>query len=423
MNEDLFQFLWQHSLYQAAGLTTQDGDTVTVITPGTRNRDSGPDFTEARIRLGNTLLVGNVELHLRTSDWLKHGHSIDPAYKNLVLHVVMEEDVPNPVPGTPLLVLKDRISAVLVARYSDLMDNLKKLPCAGHHNGVKFIIKEQWLSSLLAERWEQKLGEWNVLLQHTAEDWRNLLYYRMAANFGFKVNTEAFLMLAQSLPLNVIARHRDNAFQVEALVFGQSGFLQQTWEDKYPNDLRKEYDYLRKKYGLSPLPVHLWKFLRMRPANFPTIRLAQFSALLQQSVHLFSKIVETHAVRDILPLLEVTASEYWDTHYKFDEPQKSATKKILGITSVYNIIINTIAPIQFLYAARQGNYDLHEEALQLLENVPPEKNHIVEIWETNGWHASNAAHSQSLIQLYNQYCSKKRCLECAIGLQIFRLTK
>ncbi len=420
MNEALFQFIWQHSLYVSSGLTTTTGEVLTIQQPGRLNRDSGPDFLEARIRVGNTLLVGNVELHLRTSDWVKHGHHKDPAYQRLILHVVLDDDAENPVTGMPVLVLGRRILPSLTDRYQDLVLNARKLPCASLHNGVKYIVKEQWLSTLLAERWEQKLAEWDVMLRNTSEDWRNLLYWRMAANFGFKTNATPFLMLAQSLPLNIIARHKDNPLQVEALFFGQSGMLAETYEDEYPNQLQKEYGFLRKKYKLNPLPAHLWKFLRMRPANFPTIRIAQFAALLQQSAHLFSKVIETHSVRDIEPLLDVKAGEYWDDHFRFDEPQKKKVRKSLGYSSVMNIIINTIAPIQFLYAARQESYNMHEQALQLLETVPPEQNHITAIWECNGWKAQNAAQSQALIQLFNNYCAPKRCLECAVGLSLMK---
>ena len=422
MNEALFQFIWQNNLYRPTELATTDGEPVTVIHCGKLNVDAGPDFLESRIRIGSTTLIGNIELHLKSSDWLKHGHQNNTAYKHLILHVVLENDIDDIVPNTPVLEMKNHIPEAVITKYYNLLLNDKKLPCAGLHSGVKYITKENWLSRLLAERWEQKLADWDVMLQNTAEDWRNLLYWRMAANFGFKVNATPFLMLAQSLPLNITAKHKDNPLQIEALLFGQAGMLDATMEDEYPNDLQKEYGYLRKKYKLTPIPVHLWKFLRMRPANFPTIRIAQFAALLQQSAHLFSKVIETHSVRDIEPLLDVTANTYWDTHFRFDEAQPKATPKALGKTSVHNIIINTIAPIQFLYASKQDTYELRDEALQLLETVPPEKNNISEIWEAAGWHASNAAQSQALLQLYNNYCSSKRCLECSIGLSILKPT-
>jgi len=420
MNEALFQFIWQYSLYPPSDLCTTDGEPLTIVHSGKLNRDAGPDFSEARIKIGNTTLVGNIELHVKSSDWLKHGHQHDPAYKNLILHVVYENDVEDVAVNTPVLEMKNLIPAHVIAKYSGLMHTADKLPCAGQHQQVRDITKEGWVTRLLAERWEQKLADWNIMLENTAEDWRNLLYWRMAANFGFKTNAAPFLLLAQSLPLNVTAKHRDSPEQIEALLFGQAGMLHGTFEDEYPNDLQKEYNYLRKKYKLIPIGGHLWKFLRMRPANFPTIRIAQFAALLCKSVHLFSQIIETHSVKEIEPLLDVTTSGYWDNHFQFDVPQKKATKKSLGPTSVQNIIINTIAPIQFLYAAKQDTYKLQERALQLIEALPPEENNITRLWEENQWMPKNAAQSQALIQLYNNYCTSRRCLDCTIGLNIIR---
>ena len=421
MNEALFQFIWQYSLYNPAGLHTAGGEPVTISHSGKLNRDAGPDFLDGRIKIGNTKLAGNIELHIKAGDWLKHGHQHDAAYKNLILHVVYENDVPDAAGNIPVLELKNHIPQHIIDKYRDLMATPQKLPCAGQHEAVRSITKEGWLSRLLAERWEQKLGDWNVLLENSAEDWRNLLYWRMAANFGFKTNAVPFLMLAQSLPLNIPTKHKENLMQVEALFFGQAGMLEEDFKDDYPRELQREYDYLRKKYKLKPIQNHLWKFLRMRPANFPTIRIAQFAALVHKSIHMFSQIIETHSVKEIEPLLEVTASSYWDTHYQFDsELKEKATPKSLGTSSVLNIIINTIAPIQFLYASRQDTSALQEKALQLLETVPAEKNNITRIWEDNGWQATTAAQSQALLQLYNNYCSSRRCLECAVGLNVIK---
>jgi hypothetical protein len=420
VNEALFQFIWQYSLYNVIGLHTTDGEPLTVMHCGRLNRDAGPDFLEAKIKVGETILVGNVELHIKSSDWLRHGHQHDAAYQHLILHVVNEDDVAGVAGNTPVLVLKDHIPADVIARYAGLMKTLGKLPCAGQHLQVRDITKEGWLSRLLAERWEQKLADWNVLLENSAEDWRNLLYWRMAANFGFKTNATPFLMLAQSLPLNIPTKHKDNLMQIEALFFGQAGMLNDDFVDDYPRELQREYDYLKKKYKLKPIATHLWKFLRMRPANFPTIRIAQFAALVHKSLHLFSQIIEIHSVKEIEPLLDVTASVYWETHFQFDVPQDRAVKKSLGKTSLHNIIINTVAPIQFLYAARQDTYKLQERALQLLEAVPAEENNITRLWADNGWIAANAAQSQALIQLYNNYCSPRRCLECTVGLNIIK---
>lgn len=422
MNEKLLQFIWQYSLYLPAGMVTAQGEQVTVIFCGRLNRDAGPDFLEARVKIADTILVGNVELHLKSSDWNKHGHQHDAAYKNIILHVVYENDTEHELENVPVLEIKDNIPATVIAHYYKLMQHTDKIPCGEQHTNVKEIVKEAWLNRLLAERWEHKLTDWNIMLDNTADDWRNLLYWRMAANFGFKVNAAPFLELARSLPLNILARHRDNMLQLEALIFGQAGMLEGNFEDEYPDKLQGEYLYLKQKYKLQPLHGHLWKFLRMRPANFPTVRIAQFAALIHQSVHLFSQIIETHTVAEIEPLLSVAASEYWNKHFRFDEPQKRSTVKKFGLASVQNVIINTVAPIQFLYATRQAGPGLCDKALQLLGSVPAEQNNIMNLWQRHGWEAKNAAESQAMIQLYNNYCSGKRCLDCSIGLSLMRTT-
>ena len=420
MTEALFQFIWLHSLYKVTDLVLTTGETIIVIHPGTINKDAGPDFLEARIKIGNTVLVGNIELHLKSSDWIKHGHQNDPAYQNLILHVVFENDADNAAANTPLLELKEHIAPPVINYYEGLVGAVNKLPCGQQHQVVRDITKEGWLSRLLAERWEQKLSDWNILLENSAEDWRNLLYWRMAANFGFRTNATPFMLLARSVSLNILGKHREQLFQIEAILFGQAGMLGADFTDSYPRALQKEFDFLRRKYQLKPIPAHLWKFLRMRPANFPTIRIAQFAALIHRSEHLFSQIIETHSVKEVMPLLNVKASDYWDTHFTFDEAHEHASPKSLGASSIQNIIINTIAPIQFLFAARQGVTALGERSLSLLEQVPPEKNNITDLWKEHGWTAVNASQSQALIQLYNEYCTKRRCLECTIGLNIIR---
>ncbi|HXS37715.1 MAG TPA: DUF2851 family protein [Flavipsychrobacter sp.] len=420
MNEALLQFIWQFSLYKPGNLFTSDGESVTIIFPGKRNTNAGPDFTEARVKIADTILVGNVELHINSSDWAKHGHKDDPAYHNLILHVVFNNDMDKVAGNLPVLELASHIPAYVITHYNDLIRGTHSIPCASQLSTIKDIVREGWLSRLLAERWEEKLGEWKDLLDNSKDDWRNLLYWRMAANFGFKVNATPFLMLAQSLPLNVLAKHRENIIQLEALLFGQAGMLNKDFEDEYAGTLKVEYGYLRQKYKLSPIPVHQWKFMRLRPANFPTIRIAQFAALIQKSVHLFSQIIETHSIKEITPLLSVSASEYWNTHFRFDELQKRSSEKHLGTDSIHNIIINTIAPIQFLYAQKQGEAIQQEKALQLLDSVPAEENNIIRLWAENNWKANNASQSQSLLQLYNNYCSSRRCLECSIGLNIIR---
>lgn len=423
MNEQLLQFIWQYSLYDSSNLASSTGEKITVQYPGKLNTDAGPDFEEAKIRIGKTLLVGNIELHLKTSDWYKHGHQHNRAYDNIILHIVLENDMPHQEQKhIPLLEMKSHINKHIINNYNILQHTLRSIPCSTQLSQVKSLTKEAWLSRLLAERWEMKFAEWDELLEQNAGDWRVLLYWRLAANFGFKTNAAPFLALAQSIPINILGRHRENLFQIEALLFGQAGMLEQEFEEEYPFKLKKEYEYLRKKYKLTSLPAHLWKYMRMRPANFPTIRIAQFAALVHQSLHLFTQIVSSVSLQELVQLFEVTASDYWDNHVRFDEEQKTVAAKNLGTDSVHNIIMNTIAPIRFMYSIRSGLGDHCENSVQLLEQLAPEKNKIISEWATVGWIPENAAQSQALIQLFNHYCTPKQCLQCSIGHSIIRLS-
>jgi len=420
ISEELLQFIWQYSLYNPVNLQTVTGEKITVIHPGRLNKNAGPDFDEARIRIGNTTLVGNIELHLKSSDWEKHRHQLDKNYQNIILHVVYEDDKNDPSHHFAKLVLKSHIPHYVLAQYSGLLHTSNAIPCASQLRDVNELTKESQLNRMLAERWEEKLADWKELLQQSKGDWQKLFYWRLAANFGFKINASPFLLLAQSVPVNLFAKHKEKVLQIEAILFGQAGMLDGDFEDEYPRQLQYEYQHLKTKYQLQPIQKHQWKFLRLRPANFPTIRIAQFAALVHHSFHLFSQMMETKNVKEIRELLNVTASEYWDTHYRFDEPQNKSQKKKLGKTSVDNIIINTIAPIRFLFAHQQDNFSEQEKSLQLLTTVPAENNNIISLWNDNGWKADNAAESQSLLQLYNNYCRRKRCLECAIGLSIIK---
>jgi hypothetical protein len=422
MNEMLFQFIWQYSLYNPTGLLTTEGEAVTIIHPGKRNTNSGPDFEEARIKIGNTVLVGNVELHIKSGDWNRHGHESDKAYQNIILHVVYIDDERGNI-KFPKLVLGRNVPAYVIDQYTNLIQTTQPIACQRQLTKVSTIVKEGWLNRLLAERWEEKLLEWKELLKDSKGDWSTLFYWRLAANFGFKVNAVPFLMLARSLPLNILSRHKDNLFQLEALLFGQAGLLEEGNEIEYAQSLKKEYDYLQLKYKLQPIAAHLWKFMRMRPANFPTIRIAQFASLVHHSVHLFSSIVENNSAKEIHKLFDVSASEYWNDHYRFAESFENGGVKKLGKDSINNIIINTVAPVQFLYAHHNGTNDHQEKALHLLTSIPAESNKFIELWNNNGWTAETAFHSQALLQLFNKYCSRKRCLECAVGLNIIKNKK
>ena len=419
MQEDLLQFIWQYNLYRPGSLKTTDGKALQVLNSGSLNRDSGPDFSMARIRLEHMTLIGNVELHVRSSDWLRHHHDHDPAYRKVILHVVFQHDL-HLLPGDiPILELKEHIPAEVLHRYTNLIQTTAVLPCASRLKLVPGIVRSSWLSRMLVERWEGKLNQWEQELQIASGDWQSLLYRRMAASFGFKVNTNPFLLLARSLPLRILLQ-QNQLFQTEALLFGQAGFLAGSFTDEYPIALQKEYQYLRKKYGLEPIDIALWKFLRMRPANFPTIRIAQFASLLRRSPNLFTSISNHEPVQRINRYLGVEASSYWNLHYRFDEIQKRSFVKKMGPDTINAIIVNTIAPIRFLYAHSHHDSPGYEAALALLDALPSESNRITRMWEEYGWQAENASQSQAQIELYNNYCSRKRCLDCAIGLNIIK---
>lgn len=420
-SEDLLQFIWQYALYRPENLKTTTGESVTVVAPGLRNRDAGPDFSAARIRLDQTLFAGNVELHLKSSDWMRHGHQDDPAYQRLILHVVYEHDTGTALPNNiPVLQLKEHIPDYVLEQYSSLLHTVAPLPCEHRLPDIPELIRESWLNRMLAERWEEKLGDWQLQLAQAGGDWRTLFYWRLAAAFGLKVNAQPFLMLAQSLPLAVLSRHHNNLFQLEALLFGQAGMLEDSFEDEYPVSLQQEYRFLQQKYRLHPIPALLWKFMRMRPPNFPTIRIAQFAALIHQSENLMAGMMQAGSYKALEVQLSVKAGAYWETHFRFDTPAATKTKKQLGTAAIQYLIINAIAPMQFLYHGEQGNLQAQEAALQLLEHIPAEENSRLKPWIAAGWQPAHAGHSQALIQLFTNYCSLKRCLECAVGLHLIR---
>lgn len=420
MNEKLFQYLWKNKLFRPGSLTTTEGEHVLILHPGTINTNAGPDFLEGRIRIGDKTWAGNVELHLKSSDWHKHQHAANPNYLNIILHVVYEDDEPLRGLAFSTLEMKHHFDDGVIERYHRLMQLQHPIACQNQINQIPEIVWDHWLDSLLAERWEQRLEEWRQYFEESGYDWRTLLYYRLAANFGLHVNRDAFLELALSIPLHILVKHRNNIVQIEALLFGQSGLLSNKFPDDYTVMLEKEYHFLRRKYQLTPIFAHRWKFMRMRPANFPTIRIAQFAILVHKSLELFAQMMEIKSAGDLFPLLDIHASPYWDNHYRFGEISEDVSVKYLGKDAIHNILINTVAPMQYLYAKLQGKSSLIENSIQLLQSIKPEKNKVLNEWNEIGIKAKDASQSQALLQLFNQYCSAKKCLECSIGNRLIR---
>lgn len=419
MNEAFLQFIWKHRQFQQNNLKTQDGQDIQVINPGQQNSDAGPDFFNARIKIGETTWAGNVEIHPKASDWYRHKHDQDAAYDNVVLHVVQVNDreVKNSK-GELVQALELMYLPHLENNYRQLLQSNQWIACAERFHEADLMALQIWFHGLMVERLQQKTGNVISQLQQNNNDWNETFYQFLARNFGFKTNALPFELLARALPLHVLAKHKSNLFQLEALLFGTAGLLnEQLLGDDYFLALRKEFEFLYKKYQLNPIEAHLWKFLRLRPVNFPTVRLAQFAALIHQSSALFSSLVEENDLNKIRKLFDVHASAYWDTHYRFNKTS-AKSRKNLGESAFQNIIINTVVPFLFVYGDYHNRQPLKDKALDFLEKISSEKNAIISNWEKLGVTVASAFDSQALIQLKNSYCTPKKCLNCQLGVKL-----
>ena len=411
MTERLLQFIWQFQYFNQGELQSTSGETIQIIFPGKYNTDQGPDFTNAKIKIGKTTWAGNVELHLLSSGWKKHNHHRDRNYDNVILHVVWEDDYPDY--NIPVLSLKSRVAKILLQRYEELMNAQGFIPCEKTIASVKPIVLVSWKERLLAERLIRKSAIVETFLDQNDRHWEETFWWLLARNFGIKINADAFEAMARSIPVNILAKHKNQRHQLEALLMGQSNLLNGKFKEDYPIMLQKEYEFYKSKYNLKQ---HTYTpfFLRMRPGNFPTIRLGQLAMLIHHSEHLFSKIKETASVKDVKKWLEVTANDYWHYHYRFDEPSLFK-KKTLGAAMIDNILINTVCTELFAYGHFNKEQKYKDRALQWLEEISAEINSITKGFQQVGLQSKNAHDSQALIELKNEYCSKKRCLDCAIG--------
>lgn len=413
MTEDFLHYLWQNNLF-ARPLSTIDGEQITVINPGFHNFNAGPDFSNARIRIGDTIWAGNVEIHINSSDWFKHGHQNDDAYSNIALHVVFKNDSKIPIPGIPICELNDAVDYELYKAYETFLLTDKFVPCIHLINKIEESELTLWLERMLIEKLERKADFIQDALTASNNDWEEVLYHTIARSFGFGINSLPFEMLARSIKYKTLARHADNLFQVEALLFGQAGMLTQDLTDPYGQSLFNEYSFLRKKYQLVPMSASLWKFMRLRPINFPSIRISQFAALINNNASLFSKIISLSSIKDIISIFSVNASNYWDNHFMFDRESPGKAKN-LGHTATQLIIINAILPFMFVYGSSTGNDKLCSKVLGLFEQIAGEKNSIINNWAIAGLDVTTAARTQALIQLKTSYCDKKNCLKCRVG--------
>lgn len=418
MNEHLLQFIWQHLYFNRDQLSTIQQESVQIISQGLVNTNQGPDFLHAKLLINNVTWVGTIELHLKTSDWHKHGHTNDEHYNNVILHVVYEHDE-NAATAIPVLELKNRISSSLLQHYGQLMEQNSFVACENQLQQVNSIVWDSWKERMVAERLQQKNEHIQNILQQTNRHWEEAFWQLLARNFGSPLNAEAFEAIAQSLPVTLLAKHKNQIHQIEALLLGQAGLLTGEFAEDYPIMLQKEYKFLQQKHQLKVVsyPIH---FLRMRPSNFPTIRLAQLAMLIHLSNHLFSKVMEAKNLDDIRQMFTVTANDYWHYHYMLNE-QSAFRKKQLGKTMIDNLLINTVIPLLFVYADEQHNERTKEKAIQWLQQMPKEKNSITQQWEQAGATHQSAFDSQALLFLKKNYCTAKRCLHCAVGNGILKM--
>ncbi|MBR4837486.1 MAG: DUF2851 family protein [Bacteroidales bacterium] len=410
MKEEFLYYLWENRLL-SKNLVTSDGDPVCVIAVGNRNYDSGPDFLDARIRIGHTLWVGHVEIHVNASDWFRHGHQDDEAYKNVILHVVYHND--DKRLSLPTVEVSGKFDWGIYEKYEGFLKSRLWVPCEKLIAEIQQFTWLSWLERIVVERLEAEVKDVFAKLAVNNYDWEETMYQRLMRYSGLKVNNEAFERLSKILPLRILRKHVDNAVQIEAMFFGCAGFLEQDFVDGYPVLLQREYKILKSKFNLVTMPMAYWKFLRLRPPNFPTIRLAQTASLVRCREPVFSKLLELKDLSSFRQFFNVEVNEYWRTHYLFDKPSKESNKS-LGTTAVDSLIINAVVPALFSYGIYRDNQELKNRSLGLLDIMEPEDNLVIRQFGKMGVNVENAQQTQALLHLYNNYCKKRKCLKCRI---------
>ena len=420
--ELLLHYVWQQKLWPSTPLATTDGQPVDIIDPGLHNRNAGPDFFNAKIKIGDTLWAGNVEIHEKAADWFAHRHHLDPAYNNTILHVVGSDGAKAATADgrtLPQLVLP--VPAHISQNYKQLLEEEKYPPCYKVIPSVAPINVHRYLSALAVERLEEKTLRIGEYLQRTGGDWERAAFIALARGFGFGTNADAFEQWALGIEPQAIGKHRDNLLQVEAFFIGQAGLLDgaQGCEDEYFRLLKREYDFLKSKFSLTPMDATRWRLMRLRPQNFPIVRLSQLAALYHKGATSLSRIVETPDADGLRSLFRTAATDYWQDHYHFGHASPHSSKT-LQAASLDLLLINVAAPLLFAYGRYLADEALCERAFALLESIKPEKNFITRSWAAAGIAPQHAADSQALFRLKMHYCDRKDCLRCAFGAEYLR---
>ena len=418
--EELLHYVWKHKLFPLKELKTTEGSPVEVIDPGLHNHNAGPDFFNAKVRIGGVLWVGNVEIHRCASDWKRHHHDTDTAYDSVVLHVASDIDTSVfRTDGTAIPQLELHYPPYLQKNYEELLRADRYPACYRLIPKLPKFLLHSWLSSLQLERLAAKTAQIECLLADYGQDWEQAFFISLARSFGFGVNSDIFERWARTVPLAAVNKHRDCLFQIEAFFFGQAGLLDEAPADDYVRRLQKEYDYLCHKFGMKRSLEGHWSFLRMRPGNFPHIRIAQLACLYHRSQGLLSRLMEAGTLQQLREALTGGTSPYWLTHYSFGGVSE-ARPKSLRRTSADLLVINTVVPFLYAYGKRRGDERLCLRAGNLLEELKPENNYITRMWGECGLQAAHAGDSQALIQLKKNYCDTRKCLFCRIGYEYFK---
>ncbi|TAE75340.1 MAG: DUF2851 family protein [Bacteroidetes bacterium] len=425
MTEQFLSFVWKYQKFDKQNLRTSTGEPLEVFNIGYQNENAGADFEMVRIFWDNKEWIGTAEIHLKSSDWDAHQHTKNNAYNNVVLHIVWEDDknIVRPDGSTiPTLALKNRTPVYLYQRWRGLELNKNSIACSSYLPEINDLTKAQLLENALLHRLQKKAEIVKQIWIENELDWEETAYQLLAKSLGMKVNQEPFLRLAKSLSFKIILKNRDNLFALEALLFGVAGFLEGETQDQYHQQLQKEYRFLAHKYQLKDKNLQLkdWFFLRMRPANFPTLRIAQLAQILHQNPTIFSLLIEENSA-SLIKNLNISASSYWETHYQFGKETKNKHTQ-LGKNTIENLLINAIIPLKSCYYLEKDNDNGLVQVTEILTNIPAEKNQYIELWAKNNIKVKNSYDSQALLEQYNHFCSQKRCLECVIGVQIIGKT-
>jgi hypothetical protein len=424
MNESFLHYIWQFQYFDKTDLQTQEGESLSIFKTGVLNTNAGPDFSQAKVKIGTIEWVGNVEIHTKASEWINHKHTSDKAYENVILHVVWENDAEiKRIDGSviPTIELKGRVDESLIKEYKKLINSPSSIPCEKSFPTVSDLIKFSMLDQAIMQRLESKAEIVNQLLKSNNTDWEETAYQVLLKNFGFKINAEPFLQLAKALPYKIIQKHSSNLQQIEALLFGQAGMLETKTKDEYISLLYREYEFLSKKYPIyeSRLNPAQWKFLRLRPANFPTLRIAQLASILYSQKNLLSTFIETDSYPKLLNVFAASPSAYWQSHYHFAKKSKGFVHN-LGESSRQNILINSVVPLLVAYSKAKDDSRLMERGVEILQHLPAEVNKITKLWAGLGISVKSAFDSQALIEQYNNLCQKRQCLNCAVGASLLK---